>query len=254
VKAARKLMAKNQRFLERDKRTAHPDLVEGIVAQIQKLEFLAQVSDQDLALLIEDADYQTEYNVTTWAVKPILNTLAPSALKIDGQLSTETLKIFAKAFMHDARDAARVHQYEDELDPAQAQFNFDLRRFRQENPWLLKNPTNDVKRDYFSRKLFINGAKDVGDWGDQGDVVKCNTIYYGWRTSPDDSKQVFLIANMEGKPIDRCPLNLFLNLQGEWNVVANSPTMAGIPLTMNQDFVIEDFRNGQAVLLARSPR
>jgi hypothetical protein len=252
VKAARKLMAKNQRFLERDKLAGHPDLIEGIVAQIQKLEFLAQINDHDLALLIEDADYQSEYNVATWAASPTLNELAPKAMITNGQLTAKTLKSFAKAFMYDARDAARVPQYEDQLEPAQAKYNFTLRRFRQANPWLLNNPTNDVQRDYFARKLFINGAKDVGDWGDQGDIIKCNTIYYGWRTSPDDKQQVFLIANMEGQPIERCPLNLFLNLSGDWEVVTASPAMAKVPQRLDRDFVIENFRNGQALLLMRS--
>jgi hypothetical protein len=252
VDAARKLLAKNQRFLKRDRLAAHPDLIEGIIAQIQKLEFLAQISDSDLALLIEDADYQTEYNVTTWAAEPILNALTPEPMRTGGDLTATDLKSFAKAFMHDARDAARVHQYEDSLDSAQAQFNFTLRCFRQEHSWLLRNPTNDVKRDYFSRKLFINGAKDVGDWGDTGDIVKCNTIYYGWRTSPDEKEQIFLIANMEGKPIERCPLDLFLNLKGEWEVVAASPSMGEMPQRIGHDYVITDFKNGQALLLMRA--
>ena len=153
--------------------------------------------------------------------------------------------------MLDARDAARVNQYEDSLDEARVAYNFALRRYRQQNPWLLMNPTNDVQLDYFSRKLFINGAKDVGDWGDKGDVVKCNTIYYGWRTSPDRTKQVFLIANMEGQPIDRCPLNLFLNLKGLWRVVVASPSLGEMPVEITQEYVLEDFRNGEALLLER---
>jgi hypothetical protein len=245
-------MAKNLRFLQRDRQSAHPDLIEDINAQIQKLNLLAQIDDHELALLIEDADFQTEYNVAAWAANPRLNTLAPASLFSDGTLTATSLKTFARAFMHDARDAARVYQYEDALDPAQAQFNYTLRRFRQAHPWLLQNPTNDVQRDYFARKLFINGAKDVGDWGDKGDVVKCNTIYYGWRTSPDGKQQVFLIANMEGKPIERCPLALFLSLKGEWDVVAHSPSMEGIPTRITHQYTIENFRNGQALLLARA--
>ncbi len=252
IKAARKLMSKNLRFLRRDQVTAPDDLVEGIVAQIQKIEFLQIIDDQALALLIEDADYRDEYNVSTWATDDRLNTLAPESMKDGGQLTATTLKSFAKDFMHDARDVAKVHHYAASVNPKQAKFNFELRRFRQHNDWLLKNPTNDVQKDYFSRKLFINGAKDVGDWGDKGDVVKCNTIYYGWRTSPDGDKQVFLIANMEGQPIERCPLNLFLNLSGTWDIVAHSPTMTGIPAQLDKHFVIKNFRNGEALLLERT--
>jgi hypothetical protein len=252
VKAARKLMSKNLRFLVRDKDSVPADLLAEITAQIEKLGFLQTIDDQALALLIEDADYRDEYNVSTWVLDEWLNALTPEPLKVDGWLTAAKLKEFSKAFMHDARDAAKVHKYEASVNPGQARFNFELRFYRQRNPWLLQNPTNDVQKDYFGRKLFINGAKDVGDWGDKGDVIKCNTIYYGWRTSPDDRKQVFLIANMEGQPIDRCPLNLFLNLSGTWDVVVHSPTMTGIPAQMNKHFVIENFKNGEALLLERT--
>lgn len=252
VKAARKLMWKNRRFLERDQESAVDDIQESIAAQLQKLDFLATLDEHTLGLLIEDSDYRTEYYVPTWAEDERLNRMAPAALQTDGRLTTAALKVFARAFMLDARDSAHVPQYTDSLDAARVQYNFDLRLFRQQNPWLLGNPTNDVQRDYFARKLFINGAKDVGDWGDKGDVVKCNTIYYGWRTSPDDTQQVFLIANMEGKPIDHCPLKLFLNLNGPWDVVAHSPTLQGIPAQLDRDFVITDFKNGEALLLTRA--
>jgi hypothetical protein len=251
VKAAHKLIRKNTRFLQRDQESAPADRIEDVLGQLARIDYLDTISDGELALLIEDANFQTEYNVATWATDPQLNALAPDAMRAGGSLTREALKHFANAFMLDARDSARVHLYENAVNPAQAQFNFALRHFRQQNPWLLHNPTNDVQRDYFSRKLFINGAKDLGDWGDKGDLVKCNTIYYGWRTSPDSRKQVFLIANMEGWPIDHCPLKLFLNLAGTWDVVAHSPTMQNIPAQMTRDDVIRNFKNGEALLLAR---
>jgi hypothetical protein len=251
VVAARKLLQKSLRTLRRDKESASDNVIEQIILQIQKLEFLETVDDRGLALLIEDADYRTEYDVSTWAKNEHLNASSPAQLKVGDQLTADILKTFAHAFMLDARDLAKVHHYEDTVKPEQAQFNFDLRRFRQQNPWLLHNPTNDVQKDYFARKLFINGAKDTGDWGDKGDVINCNTIYYGWRTSPDGKKQVFLIANMEGKPIDRCPLGLFLNLAGPWQVVVHSPAMTQIPAQLDKTFVIENFKNGEALLLER---
>jgi hypothetical protein len=201
--------------------------------------------------MLEEADAQTEYHVPTWAADERLNAVAPEQMKTNGCITAEKLKAFSLAFMRDARDVAKVHHYEGEVNPKQVAFNFALRRFRQKHPWLFKNPTNDVQRDYFGRKLLINGAKDVGDWGDKGDIVKCNTIYYGWRTSPNSTQQVFLIANMEGKPIDVCPLNLFLNLDGIWNVAAHSPTLQGIPEQLDKHAVIHNFKNGEALLLAR---
>ena len=253
VAAARKLMHKNRRFLQRDATHGHPDLRSSLESQIAKIDYLTLVSDNDLALLLEDADLQTEYRPDSWAADAVLSRLAPSELLGNaGKLTGALLKQFANNFMLDARDSARVHQYESSLDEAHVRFNHQLRKFRLARPWLLQNPTNDVQRDYFHRKLYINGAKDLGDWGDQGDVVKCNTIYYGWRTSPDDTEQVFLIANMEGKPIDRCPLKLFLNLAGDWQVAAHSPTMRGVPGVVTRDFVLSDFRNGEVLLLRRA--
>lgn len=251
VKAARKLMKKTVAYLSRDKETAPADMLEEINNQLGKLAFLDTLEDRALALLIEHADYLSEYNPSTWAKDERLTLLAPQPMKPNGRLTATKLKEFSRAFMLDARDSAKVHKYEAELDPKQAKFNFDLRIFRQRNPWLLQNPTNDVQKDYFSRKLFINGAKEVGDWGDKGDVVKCNTVYYGWRTSPCGSKQVFFIGNMEGKPIDRCPLNIFLNLSGKWEVVAYSPTMKKMPAEIDKNYVLEDFKNGEALVLQR---
>ena len=248
---ARGLMYKTNRYLQRDRESAREDLQPRIDAQLNKLSYLASLPDEAMALLLEEANLQTEYNVAMWAQDDQLNKLAAAGMKPDGQLTAVSLKSFAIDFLHDMRDAAKVHQYEAELDPAQADFNFRLRKFRQENPWLLNNPTNDVQRDYFARKLYINGAKDVGDWGDRGDIVKCNTIYYGWRTSPDNNTQVFLIANMEGKPIEHCPLNLFLNLKGGWKVVAASPSMGDLPEVVDHRFVLKNFSNGQALLLTR---
>ncbi len=250
--AANKLMAKSYRFLQRDLATAPEARKAGLQLQMEKIDFLQTLNDVAIAMLIEDADLRSEYNVATWATDDRLKVLAPEVMKPQGELSAEQLKTFAKAFMLDARDSAKVHHYEESVDVPRAEFNFALRLFRQRNAWLLNNPTNDVQKDYFARKLWINGAKDLGDWGDQGDVVKCNTIYYGWRTSPDRKKQVFLIANMEGHPIERCPLNLFLNLSGTWNTVVHSPTLKDIPDHLDKNFVLHDFKNGEALLLERT--
>ena len=57
---------------------------------------------------------------------------------------------------------------------------------------------------------------------------------------------------MEGKPIDECPLYLFLNLTGSWTVVASSPSMDPVPLVIDNQYVIRNFRNGEALLLERS--
>ncbi len=269
VELARKLMKKNEGTLLREKieieDTHSEEQLTGrafietrighnyseIIKQLDKINYLGSLDDSILALLIEHSAMFDEYNIHEWSKDEELNLCATDALKIDGIIDPMKLKAFASAFLKDAVDACKVHKYEGELDKARVSFNFRLRHFRQDNPWLLSNPTNNVKKDYFARKLYINGARETGDWGDKGDLVNCNTIYYGWRTSPDATKQVFFIANMEGKPIDECPLNLFLNLRGDWNVMLHSPTLEDIPEVMDRDFKIKNFKNGEVIILER---
>lgn len=251
VIAAQKLMRKTLRFVRRDFKTPGDSDKISLKHQIEKLDYLLSLDDNSLALLIEDADEQSEYNLTKWIHDAALINATPESMQDNSLPSVKILKSFARDFMLDLRDAAKIHHYAQQVDDKQSGFNLKLRKFRQNNPWLLHNPTNDVRLDYFSRKLYINGAKDTGDWGDKGDVVKCNTVYYGWRTSHDAGRQVFIIANMEGRTIERCPLDLFLNLPGEWQVAAHSPTLENIPDRLDRSFVIENFCNGQALLLER---
>ena len=252
IKLARKLFDKSMRFLQRDlKHKKNPAIIKDIENQIDKIEFLQSIKDKNLGLLLNHSAYIDEYNVETWAKNTHLNAAAPDSMKEKGVITAKKLKEFSKQFMYDAKDVLNVSKYEDRLSEAQVMFNFTLRMYRRKNSWLLKNPTNDVKLDYFARKLFINGAKDTGDWGDKGDKTNCNTIYYGWRTSPDQHKQVFFIGNMEGEPIEECPLDLFLNLSGEWRVIAKSPTLEGIPEVIDKTFIIKNFKNGETILAER---
>lgn len=238
----------NNEFLETSQ---IPQTVEDLKLQIEKIDYLLELTDRSLSYLLEHASNIDAYDLDSWARDPILNSLASERLKENGLISPRKLKAFARTFMRDARDACKVHKYEDALDQERVAFNYALRTFRTEHDWLKANPTNDIRRDYFARKLFINGAKDIGDWGDKGDNLNCNTIYYGWRTAPDDSSQIFFIANMEGKPIDSCPLDLFLNLSGEWKVALSSPSIGKLPRVIDRSFRLKNFRNGEVLVLEK---
>lgn len=239
---------KKQQLLERGRAAVEAD-IDDINHQLEKVEFLLGFSDTNLKLILEHAKLTDEYDLAKWAANEELNAIAPDALKVKGRLDQTLLKKLANDFMLDARDAAKVSNYEDEVDTERVAYNFSLRAFRRNNPWLLYNPGNDVQKDFFAKKFYINGAKVTGDWRTRGDVVNANTIYYGWRTDPDETKKVFFIGNMEGDPIDELPLDIFLNLKGNWNIIAKSPALNDIPDVIDRTFKIRNFRNGQAIVM-----
>jgi len=198
--------------------------------------------------------------VAAWGAHPKLTLVAPrTMLNEEGIVPAERLKAFAHAFMADARDLAMVPQYEAALDPAQVNFNLALRAFRLANPWLILNPYNDVLKDFFNRKILANGAKNTGAFfSDKGDIVNANTVYYGWRTSIDNTCQVALVAVMEGKPLDRLALRDYLPpataVGGDqpWQVVAASPRLqAQVGTHVGLDTLLRDVRNGDALVLTR---
>ncbi len=223
----------------------------------QKLLYLTSLYEQEqhdlLALLLEDAAQKDGYQIARWGENPALLALTPTTLIQNGCISAASMKAFALAFMEDARDLCLVPKYEATLDAKQTRFNLVLRRYRQANPWLTQNPINDLTRDFFNRKILPNGAKNTGAFfSDKGDIVNANTIYYGWRTSPDNRKQVFLLANMEGKPLARLSLSDFLPHAGPWQVVTASPGLGELPSEVDSTFVLTQVTNGQALLLERS--
>ena len=219
--------------------------------QIHKLKYLSDLKEFQLQILLEHSKAQNAYDVEVWSKDPMLCQLIPADVLFYEASGSVDLRKLADVFMKDAIMACKVHRYEDGLDSAHTRFNFNLRQFRIQHPWLMHNPSNHVRKDYFARKLFINGAKETGEWGDKGDLKLCNTLYYGWRTSPNENSQIFFIANMEGDVIDTCPLNIFLNLEGEWNVVLHSPTLFIEKKTMNRDDQIKNFKNGEVLILER---
>lgn len=250
------------KFFDRT-RFYHPNLKTDPVAQ--KLYFLSQLGREPqhrrlLALLLEEQALENSYDLAAWGTHPKLTLVAPrTMLNEEGVVPPERLKAFAHAFMADAKDLAMVPQYEAALDPAQVNFNLALREFRLANPWLILNPYNDVLKDFFNRKILANGAKNTGAFfSDKGDIVNANTVYYGWRTSIDNTRQVALVAVMEGKPLDRLALRDYLPpataVGGDqpWQVVAASPRLqAQVGTHVGLDTLLRDVRNGDALVLTR---
>jgi hypothetical protein len=252
IKFARNMLKKSMIQVEKELQEELINQKTSLQLQQEKLLFLKEQNDHTLSLLLEDAAAHEEYNIYKWAENRFLVQSAPAEMKENNKLTVEKLKLFAHSFMLDARDVCKLHHYEKLVNQEQALFNFNLRQFRQENNWLKYNPANDITRDYFNRKIITNGAKDLGAFfSDKGDIINANTIYFGWRTSPDERKQIFIIANMEGKPLHQLPLSQFLEMEGPWQVVLKSPSLKNIPARLTKEYVIENFKNGEVVILER---
>jgi hypothetical protein len=210
---------------------------------------------QSFAQLLQWSALQEGYDLETWGRHPDLVRLAPKGLlAADGALQPETLREVALAFMRDAKDLTNVSQ--PGADDALSRYNLALRLLRQQYPWLAQNPSNDIERDFFGRKIVANGAKDLGAFfSDQGDQIHANTFYYGWRTSPDNGTRLFFLGNMEGEPLTQLETLAWMpsTWQGlPWRVAACSPGLAtqhGVALGDAPPKVIQPFRNTEALVL-----
>lgn len=218
--------------------------------QIEKVKYLLSLDRELFRIVLEDSASQDEYSPEKWGKEKALLDVTPEQMKTKGLLTEQTLKDFTEAFMLDVKDISNIENYLTSLDSAKSEYNFKLRQFRQQNEWLCKNPTNNIKADFFNRKIITNGAKDLGAFfSDKGDTLNANTIYYGWRTSPDNKKKIFVITNMEGKPLAQLPLNQFIPIEGKWKVSVKSPKLSNMPDIIDRSYVIENFENGEALIL-----
>ena len=225
-----------------------------IQEKIRYLLNLAETDPKQLSVLLEDSCYQGDYDPDLWAQDPRVKQAVPPGFFQGSELVGNDLSDFAKAFMFDALELCNVtHQdlkNHQSLTRERIEYNFALRQFRAANPWLALNPTNDIRKDFFNRNIIANGAKHLGGWSDTGEIIQANTVYYGWRTSPDGKKQIFLLANMEGKTLSQLSLRFLIHSDASWRVVLTSPGLV-MPQEIDRFFVVSQLRNGQAFLLER---
>ena len=208
-----------------------------------------QTDKKLFALFLESVADTTDYNPSEWAKDAELKSFCPSGF----ELSAESLIQMGEAFQADVAEICKIHRYAEQQDATLAEFNLKLRLYRQANPWLIQNPVNDFNKDFFMRNMIVNGGKHLGSFfSDKGDVMNANTLYYGWRTAPEQSKQVAFIGNMEGKPLAKLALRLYLPDPGPWKVIAKAPGMNPLPASLTDQTVLQDFKNGDALLLERS--
>jgi len=224
-----------------------------LIRQEEKLGLLAELAEQGdgtaLRLLLEGAAAVDDYDISSWAANAGLRNAAPPQMP---ELSAEALYSFARAFQLDAAEICNVVHHTGAMSQDFAEFALKLRLFRQANPWLAGNPGNDIHYDFFNRNVVTNGARHLGGWSDKGDIINANTLYYGWRSSPDKARQILVIANMEGRPLRRYSLRFLLPVDAVWHRVLVSPGMADrAPDIIDRTTVLKEFRGGEVLLYER---
>lgn len=136
----------------------------------------------------------------------LLNNMYPPL--VDYDLTVDTLKAIAKAFMDDVHDYCNISYYWDDVAPEQAEFNLKLREFRRKRSWLIENLTDEETLDYLH-------------------PTDGSAIFYGLRIAPDNSEKILFIANMEGRPQTLIPADLPLagsDSEG-WEVAIKTPNL-----------------------------
>jgi hypothetical protein len=104
-------------------------------------------------------------------------------------LTAAGLKVLARAWMDDVREACNVSRYVDQQEVERTRFNLAAREFRRKRPWLM----DDLR---------------PGDHFDHHHPCDGTVLFYGLRRAPDASEQVLFVANMEGAPRAVRPVSL----------------------------------------------
>jgi hypothetical protein len=159
-------------------------------------------------------------------IPPLKELMRGGMVRFLKKLDTDRLKNFAIMFMEDCYQVCNVSQYENKLDAVQTQFNYTMREFRRDRPWLGENM----------------GKKDLFDRINKED----RSVFYGVRYAPDQTEGVALIAHLEGEPITLDVFDLLGLKPKQWQIAIAHPEL-------NTDNLSELALNqSQALLLTKS--
>ncbi|KPQ39850.1 MAG: putative glycoside hydrolase 5 [Phormidium sp. OSCR] len=191
------------------------------------LDEVAEICQRHLGATSDSAEAQEEAKTLTSAAQwQKLN--VPEKSPILQELDVGTLKEFATNFMEDAHEICNVWNHEQFLDPQQTNYNRQLRQFRLDRPWLREN--------FAPRDRFNHIDEETA------------TLYYGLRTSPDETEQVAIATHMGGDPLT-VTLADWLQLDlDEWEIALASP---GLEISDLRTLTLSD---SQGVLLTRANR
>ncbi|MEO1205448.1 MAG: glucosylglycerol hydrolase [Pseudomonadota bacterium] len=166
-----------------------------------------------LPALVDVTDYDLD------VITKLLNQVDPP-LAGEKPFTPESLKAFARAWMDDMHDYCNVSLYEAALSDEQTAFNYALRKFRAERPWLQQNFS---KHETFEYRQPVEGT----------------VLFKSHRKGPD-GEEVLIIAHMEGEAIeDFDPLDLHASGKDKkgWTVTLATPPLPqeyqGGPVTLS---------------------
>jgi hypothetical protein len=180
-----------------------------IPSNFRRLKALGYPTREDLARFFEFLPALVE--VTGYDLDEIarlLNAVEPP-LAGPGGFTVDGLKEIARAWMDDMHEYCNVAHSLSHLDAAQTRFMLELRRFRQERPWLRANLGASDRFDYVT-------------------PIEGRTIFFALRHGPD-GEAVCAVCHMEGRttePVD--PLALAgAEGSGTWELALATPNLGG---------------------------
>ena len=143
----------------------------------------------------------------------------------------QTLKDIARAFMDDVHDYCNVSLYWHRQDSDRTQFNYNVRQFRRNRPWLIDNLT---ERETLTYRHPSNGT----------------ALFYGLRIAPDNKEQILFVANMEGAAATVVPNQLELPhlRKTGWEPALITPGLDADSIRADRDITLKD---SQGVIFTR---
>jgi len=204
-----------------------------VPGSFQRLKALGFETREELARFLEFLPALVE--VTEYDLEEIARLLNSSEPPLAGPgFSVASLKEIARAWMDDMHDYCNVSNSLSSLDADQADFCLQVRNFRRARPWLRRNYGPGDRFEYLQP---IDGR----------------TLFTSLRHGPD-GEQVFLVAHMEGKPMEEVdPLELDVpGLHGGgWRVALRTPAIgpdySGGPITLKDSMSLVYLREGGPV-------
>ena len=173
---------------------------------------------------LDHAVQSTDYDLP--AVAKMMRAADPP---LDGpELSVDSLKEMARAWMDDLHDYCTVTHWTDRLDEERSAFKRAVRAFRRTRPWL-----RDSLRD--------------DEWLRYREPCRGTVLFSGWRRAPDGGEEVLFVGNMEGRTVETVPLrHAPADRRDGWRVTLATP---GLDVQAPDEAV--SLANSEGVLLAR---
>lgn len=127
---------------------------------------------------------------------------------LTGEWTIDLLNEYSFAWMRDINEYSNVDHHAQYVSRKKSDFNLVTRSYRRNNPWLCKNFCSDDSLFY---KEPANGT----------------IIYYGRRSDPENGKEIFFVANMEGQSRQITPAELGLEVGDvfNWRVALCTPNI-----------------------------